>query len=87
MMAALGREKPGDQGEMGERLTDTGLGQQPAGDSAKRGARAAGLAVLLLGLVGIGVLTAMVAKAYPVSSDDGSGVREASSVLRCNLLL
>ena len=72
---------------MGERLTDTGLGQQRTGGSAVRGARAAGVALVLLGLVGIGVLTARVAKAYPVSSDDATGVLEASSVLRGNLLL
>jgi hypothetical protein len=72
---------------MGERLTDTGCGQQRAGRSAGRGDRAAGVALALLALVGIGVLTARVAKAYPVSSDDATGVLEASSVLRGNLLL
>ena len=41
----------------------------------------------LVALVALAILTARVAIAYPVSSDDATGVLEAASVLRGNLLL
>jgi hypothetical protein len=44
-------------------------------------------ALLVVGLLSLGVLTARVARVYPVSSDDATGVLEAASVLRGNPLL
>ncbi len=69
---------------------------RPAGGvpEKKRGARSkptvARAAVLVLGLTGLLVLgwvTARVARVYPVSSDDATGVLEAASVLEGNPLL
>ncbi len=50
-------------------------------------ARAAVLVLGLAGLLALGFVTARVANAYPVSSDDATGVLEAASVLQGNLLL
>jgi hypothetical protein len=44
-------------------------------------------AALAIGLIALGMLTAQVAKPYPVSSDDATGVLEAATVLRGNVLL
>ena len=60
-------------------------------DVKQRGAHALGvLAGIVVGLIGLGaiiVLTPRVARVYPVSSDDATGVLEAASVLRGNVLL
>ncbi len=54
----------------------------------RRVTRWAGVAVLAAaGLLALGLLTAQVALAYPVSSDDATGVLEAASVVRGNPLL
>jgi hypothetical protein len=66
---------------------DAAEGQELVGGSRGRRARAAGLALGVIGLMALGFLTARVAKAYPVSSDDATGVLEAASVLRGNPLL
>jgi len=50
-------------------------------------ARSAVLGLGLAGLLALGFVTARVANAYPVSSDDATGVLEAASVLEGNLLL
>ncbi len=50
-------------------------------------ARALRAALIVAGLFALGVLTARVARVYPVSSDDATGVLEAASVLRGNPLL
>ena len=49
--------------------------------------RVALIAVGLIGLVAIAVLTPRVARVYPVSSDDATGVLEAEAVLRGNVIL
>lgn len=61
--------------------------QKHVAGSARRGPRPASVALGAVGLVAVGVLTAMVARAYPVSSDDATGMLEAASILRGNLLL
>jgi hypothetical protein len=49
--------------------------------------RLAGITVVLIGLSAIAVWTPRVARVYPVSSDDATGVLEAEAVLRGNVLL
>jgi hypothetical protein len=49
--------------------------------------RLAGITVALIGLSAIAVLTPRVARVYPVSSDDATGVLEAEAVMRGNVLL
>jgi hypothetical protein len=71
----------------GDRLMDVEAGRQRGALLPGRGARAAVLALGPLVLVAIALLTARVAIAYPVSSDDATGVLEAAAVLRGNLLL
>src|SRR5271157_5493347 len=50
-------------------------------------ARAAVVLAGLAGLLALGFVTAKVANAYPVSSDDATGVLEAASILEGNPLL
>src|SRR5262249_55271617 len=47
----------------------------------------AGLIVALIGLGAIAVFTPRVARVYPVSSDDATGVLEADAILHGNVLL
>ena len=60
-------------------------------DVKQRGAHARralpGIVFVLIGLGAITVLTPRVARVYPVSSDDATGVLEADAVLRGNVLL
>src|SRR6516164_8886405 len=49
--------------------------------------RLAGLIVALIGLAAIAVFTPRVARVYPVSSDDATGVLEADAILRGNVRL
>jgi hypothetical protein len=49
--------------------------------------RLAGIVLVLTGLAAIAVLTPRVARVYPVSSDDATGILEADAVLRGNVLL
>ena len=55
--------------------------------SETMGFSASVLVFALLGFVALAFLTAWVAVAYPVSSDDATGVLEAAAVLRGNVLL
>ena len=64
-----------------------GAGRQRVASSTALRTRAAWTAVGLATLIALAFLTANVAIAYPVSSDDATGVLEAASVLRGNLLL
>jgi hypothetical protein len=57
------------------------------GEPSRRGRWAAALTLSAIGLVALGFLTAKVAKAYAVSSDDTTGLLEAASVLQGNVLL
>ncbi len=66
---------------------DAEAGQERVTRSAGRGVRAACAALGLFGVIVLGLLTARVAKVYPVSSDDATGVLEATAVLRGNPLL
>ncbi len=49
--------------------------------------RLPGIVLVLIGLAVIAVLTPRVARVYPVSSDDATGILEADAVLRGNVLL
>ena len=60
-------------------------------DVKQRGAHArgalGGIVFVLIGLGAITIFTPRVARVYPVSSDDATGVLEADAVLRGNVLL
>jgi hypothetical protein len=62
-----------------------------AGTSARKWVtilfRLAGILVALIGLCAIAAFTPRVARVYPVSSDDATGVLEADAVLRGNVFL
>src|SRR5208337_2447247 len=66
---------------------DAGPGQERGARSKASGAWAAVVASGLAGLLALGFVTAKVGNAYPVSSDDATGVLEAASILEGNLLL
>ena len=66
---------------------DSEIGSRHDRDSSRRVFLAIGVVMGLAGLVLIGALTARVALVYPVSSDDATGILEAASVLRGNVLL
>jgi len=68
-------------------LMDAGPGQERGARSKASGAWAAVVASGLAGLLALGFVTAKVGNAYPVSSDDATGVLEAASILEGNLLL
>jgi hypothetical protein len=72
---------------MRNRLTSGVADQPPVPESIRGGAWAAGAVLGLMGLAALGLFTARVARAYPVSSDDATGMLEAASVLKGNLLL
>src|SRR3954468_16510285 len=74
-------------GRPGPPLMEEGLvRERRVGSKSTRG-RTVVVALVLAGLLSLWFVTARVAKAYPVSSDDATGMLEASSVLRGNLLL
>src|SRR5271157_402551 len=66
---------------------DAGPGQERGARSKASGAWAAVVASGLAGLLALGFVTAKVGNAYPVSSDDATGVLQAASILEGNLLL
>ncbi len=77
--------------EVSQQTDDRPAGSVPENERGARSkpavARAAALVLGLTGLLALGWVTAKVARAYPVSSDDATGVLEAASVLEGNVLL
>lgn len=82
-----GSERAGVSRRTGWRLMGAGPGQKCGTGSKASGAWAAVVALGLAGLLALGFVTARVGNAYPVSSDDATGVLEAASILQGNLLL
>ena len=62
-------------------------GDRDAPSRAPRLAWIRATVVVLIGLCAIAALTPRVARVYPVSSDDATGVLEADAVLHGNILL